>query len=310
MEVGERPVVIGLISVANLASIDWNLFLVLHMVLEEGSATKAAKRLHVTQSAVSNALARLRGVFDDPLVVRIGNQLVPTSKARSLAPHIALVVQQLGHMLDSQRAFDPQSSDRRFTLGVTEEAEAALVPILAERFAQRLPNGTLHCRRAPDAGQGLATGELDAVVGVLASVPTGCLAEELYEDDVVALVRPAHPLVNLADIALYARVHVQSASAEVTLSVPSYATGALVVQRSGYVLYAPSRLAAHLARTYSLRIVLPAEPPVSVSLAWHARTDPDPGARILRALLREVAATAAAATPTARAKRRPARKPR
>jgi DNA-binding transcriptional LysR family regulator len=75
-----------IIMAVNLSSIDLNLFLVLHAVLEERSATRAAARLNVTQSAVSNALARLRRLLDDPLVVRHGRGVVPTPRAESQIP--------------------------------------------------------------------------------------------------------------------------------------------------------------------------------------------------------------------------------
>src|SRR5215510_1065067 len=98
----------------NLSTLDLNLFLVLHTVLEEKSATRAAKRLHVTQSAVSNALARLRTALGDPLVVRDGNRLVPTPRAEELAPRIASAVAQLRYVVESEREFDPRTTTRRF----------------------------------------------------------------------------------------------------------------------------------------------------------------------------------------------------
>src|SRR5579864_4960954 len=98
----------------NLSTLDLNLLLVLHVVLEERSATRAAKRLSVTQSAVSNAIARLRSVLADPLVVRSGRGLSPTPRAEELRPFIAQAVAQLQVAVDRGMAFDPRISERSF----------------------------------------------------------------------------------------------------------------------------------------------------------------------------------------------------
>src|SRR4029453_5312070 len=98
----------------NLSSIDLNLFLVLHAVLEERSATRAASRLNVTQSAVSNALARLRRLLGDPLVVRSGRGLVPTTRAEELGPRLKKATARLALALD-RRGFVPGESTRTFT---------------------------------------------------------------------------------------------------------------------------------------------------------------------------------------------------
>src|SRR5215472_7760386 len=104
----------------NLSSVDANLFVVLHVVLEERSATRAARRLHVTQSAVSNAIARLRAALGDPLVVRVGRGLTPTPRAEELAPLIAQAVAQLQLAIDRGVAFLPGATERRFTLALSD----------------------------------------------------------------------------------------------------------------------------------------------------------------------------------------------
>src|SRR6516225_532896 len=104
----------------NLSTLDLNLFVVLHVVLEERSATRAARRLHVTQSAVSNAIARLRSVLADPLVVRSGRGLAPTPRAEELRPFVAQAIAQLQAAVDRGAAFVPEASERRFTLALTD----------------------------------------------------------------------------------------------------------------------------------------------------------------------------------------------
>src|SRR4029079_1458657 len=108
-----------IIMVVNLSSIDLNLFLVLHAVLEERSATRAARRLHVTQSAVSNALARLRQLLGDPLVVRNGRGLAPTLRAGELQPLLQEVAARLERAMD-RRGFVPEESTRTFTIALAD----------------------------------------------------------------------------------------------------------------------------------------------------------------------------------------------
>src|SRR6185437_3888355 len=148
----------------NLSNVDVNLFVVLHAVLEEGSATRAAKRLHVTQSAVSNALARLRELVGDPLVVRSGQGLVPTPRAEALAPHIAAAIGELERALEGGTGFAPAKSGRTFVLAAADSYQVRDVPRVAQAFAQHLPHAKLRVVSSDYLAvtNGMATGEIDA----------------------------------------------------------------------------------------------------------------------------------------------------
>src|SRR5437762_3308471 len=97
---------IVIITVTNVADLDLNLLRVLHAVLSERSATRAARQLHVTQSAVSNSLSTLRKIFGDPLVVRSGRGLSGTPRADELKPLIASALAQLESVFERQEPFD------------------------------------------------------------------------------------------------------------------------------------------------------------------------------------------------------------
>src|SRR5215471_12294499 len=126
-------------TVMNLSAVDLNLFVVLHAVLEEQSATRAAKRLNVTQSAVSNALARLRTVLGDPLFVRRGRGLVPTPRAEELAPILAQAMGHLERAVDQGQAFVPEASTRTFTLAAADNHQTSEGARIAEAFAKKVP---------------------------------------------------------------------------------------------------------------------------------------------------------------------------
>src|SRR5215475_7173614 len=97
-------------------NVDLNLFRVLHHVLKEGSVARAAERLHVTSSAVSNSLARLRDILGDPLLVRDGRRLVPTPRAMELAPQIATAIDGFRSILDPRHQFNPETCTRTLTI--------------------------------------------------------------------------------------------------------------------------------------------------------------------------------------------------
>src|SRR5215510_8673173 len=121
-----------IIMSVNLSAIDLNLFLVLHAVLEERSATRAARRLHVTQSAVSNALSRLRELLHDPLVVRHSRGLAPTPHASTLRPLLARLVQDATSLFELPAGFEPAASRREFRIACADYCSVVILPRLFE----------------------------------------------------------------------------------------------------------------------------------------------------------------------------------
>src|SRR5262245_41119301 len=105
-----------------LSALDLNLLLVLDTVLAERSVARAARRLHVTPSAVSNSLARLRAALGDPLISRSGRGIVPTPRAAALAPALARGLRELDQAVRGD-TFDPATTDREFSLAVADAGQ-------------------------------------------------------------------------------------------------------------------------------------------------------------------------------------------
>ena len=126
------------------SAFDLNLLLVLDAVLAEGSVAKATSRLHVIPSAVSNALARLRVLFGDPLLTRKGRGVVPTPRALELAPVLARTLRDLQ---DAVRAgtFNPGITTRRFTIALSDVGQGVLLPHIAEELFEQA--AVLICRQ-------------------------------------------------------------------------------------------------------------------------------------------------------------------
>ncbi len=298
-----------------LASVDLNLLLVLHTVLELGSATAAARALHVTQSAVSNGLARLRVLLDDPLLVRHGRGLAPTPRALSLRPVLADLVKSARAAFSGASTFDPATTTREFSLACSDSYGVVLVPALVGRLRARAPNALLRVITLDQLARtdGLAR-DVDLHVGLPPSVPEGCLSAPLLEERFACLVRarPGRrrarrmPLAEFAS-AFHVRTKVLDGARDpvdavlaahgvvrrVAVTVPHLSSVPFVVAELGYVATLSRRLCQVYASLLPLEVL---EPPVDVGarwsqLIWHRRTDADPGARFFRALVQEVAAT-------------------
>jgi DNA-binding transcriptional LysR family regulator len=298
----------------NLSSIDLNLFLVLHAVLEERSATRAAARLHVTQSAVSNALARLRLLLGDPLVVRSGRGLVPTPRAEELEVLLREVAERLALALD-RRGFVPENSARTFTIGLADSYQACDVPRIAQAFAARLPRAVLRVVSADylAATDGLTNGDVDLAFAPMQTVQPGMRSSVLFEEQGALVVRRDHPRVRrrmtreLFNALPHVDVHVAlgrpgtghrvaqrqwehaRVRRRVVLTVPYFLIAAMAAAQTDCVAALPDRVADLCIRLLPLKRVAATfpMPRLTTVMVWHERTDADPGARFFRQLVAE-----------------------
>ncbi len=307
----------------NLASLDLDRLLVLHAVLEERSVTRAARRLHVTPSAVSNALAKLRETFDDPLVVRSGRELVLTPRADAIAPHLAEAVRAVGRAMEAGAAFDPARSTRAFTLACSDAEQIALVPGIAGAFARELPRASLRILSVEqlELSGGLASGSVDAAIAPAHELAPGTHATELYREEAALVLRRGHPRAGkkLTKAAFNALRHIDILLAlggggighhvaedffaqhglvrDIAISVPSFAAAAAIAAETDWMAGMPLRLATKFARELPLVVVVSPLAPLTfrMQLVWHERTHTDPAATFFRELV-----LAAARPPRAR----------
>ncbi|WP_437759792.1 LysR family transcriptional regulator [Sorangium sp. So ce1389] len=294
----------------NLSAIDLNLLLVLHTVLEERSAARAARRLRVTPSAVSNSLARLRAHFGDPLVVRSGRGLVPTPRALELAPRLRAAFGEIAGALEGERSFDPRATTRAFTLACSDVDQICSLPAIARAFAAEMPRAALRIVSVDhlEASGGLGGGEVDAALSPAYPLPPGHHAADLFEQESAFVVRRDHPCAGrrltrerfnslrhidihialgrggIGNRAAQEKLAAQGLHREIAVTVPTFAAAAVVAASTDLVAGMPRRLADALARIAPLSIV---EPPVPamvfrMQLVWHERTHLDEGARCFR----------------------------
>lgn len=294
----------------NINTVDLNLFLVFRAIYMTQSVTQAGDMLNMTQSAVSNALKRLRDRFEDPLFIRAQSGMVPTPMADELIDLIEEGLRKFTDAIDKAHRFDPKQSDRCFRLATTDIGQLLLMPGLVRATRGLAPSirfETTGAFSAEDARDLLMEGKIDVVVGNWAEMGKGFRHEKLCDDSFVVLLSRDHEIQSeqLTTEQYLAADHLSyrpSGGSGTTFQVPSIAHGLLVrrkivlitayshglehiVGSSNLLLTIPSRLARSLAEARSdLRIAcLPFQvDPIVVLLQWHERFDGDSGNRWLR----------------------------
>lgn len=296
----------------NLSSLDLNLILTLAAILEERNLTKAAARLHVTQSAVSQALKKLREVLGDSLLTRSPTGLLLTPRAVELMPQINLAISQLEVIFAGNAEFDPLTSTRTFRIVATDYCEITILPALSQALEERAPGISIHLtqsnERIPHAE--VVKGEVDLVLGFFPEYPADFYQRKLFTDEFVTVMRAQHALANgpltLEDFIGAQHIlvapwggavglvddllAVQSRSRRVSRWVPHFQTIPHLLADSDYISTMPHRIAKRFEKLFSLAI-LPtplAVPDFSIFTFWHERTNKDPADIWLRSLLQEL----------------------
>jgi DNA-binding transcriptional LysR family regulator len=260
---------------ADIRKLDGQLLLVFRALLRTRRTTEAARRLAVTQSTVSHALARLRDLFADPLFVRRPHGLEPTRRALELAPRIDRLIDMAEAVMAGEEGFDPAASERRFRLAAAEFVTALIGGRLVQTFHREAPRASF----ALDYLSGGATldvlrrGEIDLVLGQFLTLPAGLEAETLYQDRYCVVARKRHPTIRgTIDKRTYAKssnIFVgRSGETGVTdatipdpglvstvAMVPRWLTALTMVSTSDAIATCPRRLAERMAGSLGLQII-------------------------------------------------------
>lgn len=188
----------------NLDRIDLNLLVYLDVLLREGSVTKAAQQLGITQPAMSNGLRRLRDLFSDPLLVRTSDGMTPTQRALELQPVIRKALADLEIALQPQDEFNAALSNRVFRIMVSDYAESTLVPELVKRLRTEAPDIILDVLTPSDVTfKDVEAGKVDMAINRFDDMPQSFHQMTLWEDDFVCLINPQHPLIGNFDLNAY-----------------------------------------------------------------------------------------------------------
>lgn len=292
----------------NLGAFDLNLLVVLDALLAERHVSRAALRLNKSQPAVSHALARLRALFDDPLLVRHGGQLEPTVRALEIAPQLAEALAHMRLLMGSQ-PFDPAREPHVFRLAMSDYAALVLLPQLMTVLRRQAPNVDLLVSQASrEVMMAQAVdGEIDLALGVFPTLAEDLRTSLLFEEhfacladraslggektmDLSAYLQRPHILVSLRgdtgneiDLALSAIGHKR----RIALALPHWSAAPGLVPGTDLVLTVARRILPRDGETGPLAIFAPpfAIPPFAFRQIWHRRRDGDPAHRWLRDLI-------------------------
>ncbi len=284
----------------NLAGIDLNLLVALDALLAERSVTRAARRVGLSQPAMSHALARLRVLLDDPLLVRGRGAMVPTPRAEAMALSLRAALTALSESLSVGPRFDPMTARTSFRVASVDYAALVMLPPLLEALATRAPGVEVWCvTPPPDLAAALHRGDIDLHLGVLrAGDDLESLGHSpLFRERFVCLVRRGHRLARgrLTVERFVAAQHaliapgggrggvVDDALASlgvrrrVALALPHFLVAPHVVARTDLVLTVAERVARMMARSLPLTVLEPPMPlpTFGIFLQWSARRGSD-----------------------------------
>jgi DNA-binding transcriptional LysR family regulator len=296
----------------NIMDIDLNLLRAFDAIATEGSVTVAGERIGLSQPAMSNALARLRQLFDDPLFVRTPRGMRPTPFAQQLAQPVREALRLIQGALQQHAGFEPGSSGNTFRLSMSDIGEMVFLPGLLERVKRDAPGVKIEVVRSPikDIHAALEAGELDLAIGFLPGLTTGMRQQSLFRETYVCMLRADHPVIGAKISAKQFReaAHVlvsyvgtghqvieetfikEGLSERIAARVPDFLVVPMILERTELVVTVPSRVAAVFARTGNFKVLkLPVDmPSFEVRLHWHQRFNQDPANRWLRKLMTEL----------------------
>jgi len=296
----------------NVMDLDLNLLRAFDAIATAGSVTVAGARIGLSQPAMSNALARLRELFGDPLFVRTPRGMRPTPFAQQLAQPVREALRLIQGALQQHAGFDPKSSGNTFSFSMTDIGEMVFLPGLLERVKRDAPGVKIEVVRLPikDVHAALEAGEIDLAVGFLPGLTTGVLQQPLFHEHYVCMMRADHPLTGAKIGAKRFReaAHVlvsyagtghqvieetfikQGLGGRIAARVPDFLVVPMILERTDLIVTVPSRVAAVFARLGNFKVLkLPVDVPnFEVRLHWHQRFDQDPANRWLREVMAEL----------------------
>jgi len=308
-------------NIDKLMRIDLNLLVVLQVLLEEESVTRAAVRLNLSQSALSKSLNRLRISLQDPLFSRTAHGLKPTAHALQLQQKLPSLLQNLYQLTQAPR-FDPSSSDRHFSISMLESAYATLLPYFIGPLLKQASHVHLDILSwMENSMQSLQQGKVDfGITGIdfyddprlkTEILPDGIAHTILFHDQQTCLVNENHPVLESIkkghwDIDSYLQYNHIQVSCEgnkwwaidyflekqgkqrnIISTLPDFYGGASVCAHSDLIFTLPSSFVPHAQKLYPLKqIPLPFYfSEMAYVLLWHQRNSDEPGHKWIREMI-------------------------
>jgi len=300
----------------NFSQVDLNLLVALEAILTEKHLTRAGERLGLSQPTMSHTLARLRRMFDDELLVRVGREYYLTPLAADLVGPLRDILKNIEQTIERRPVFDPQKDGRSFIISASDYATYLVLQPAIEVIESQAPGVSIQIRPlSRQATDDLIAGDIDLVIWPTALGPD-LPHEVLFKDRWVAVAWSGHPDVDeslsmeeylrqphvvygtglqdisgLADQAVYS-VHPE---ARITVTTSSFFLMPFLLGRSRLIALQHERLARRLASMADIKVLtlLFDTPSIEEAMYWHPRVTADPAHRWLRSVLKESAAVLA-----------------
>lgn len=301
---------VNTLTISHPMKVDLNLFIVFEAIYCEGNITKAASALNLSQPAVSHSLSKLRENFNDPLFIRKGNEMRPTSVANNVITDVREALQQLKTCVAQSRQFEPSASRKHFNISLHSALEPFYLPPVMKRLKVEAPHVHLQSSRRVKRSElenKLASGDIDLAIDTLVPVSENIHHIQLEQSKMMVVARKDHPNVKHSlDLNSYlANTHILVSSRTVGQSIEDFELGRLGLQRqiglrcqhafSACRVVAESDMLVTLtdktAKMYCQALDLQAfELPVQlhgidVHLYWHTHVNIDPANTWLRQLI-------------------------
>lgn len=278
-------------------------------LLKDGTVTKTARSLGVSQSALSYQLDRMRSRFGDPMFVRVGNRMAPTPFAQRLAGPAARVIQIVETEIAALASFDPSTTEREFRIGLNELGAITLLPKLVQRMNELAPRARLTpiIVDAATISSTLESGDMDIAAGHFPQTHDILLQQLLYERDYVCILRKGHPhsgdsmtMREFSEIPsigtpaspatrswLDAELSRRGLQIKVQMSVRHVSAIPFVVAASDYVAVIPREVFDIFSPVSAIKTVrLPIDiPPIQIHQYWHPRVSSDSAVKFFRELI-------------------------
>lgn len=293
-----------------LRQLDLNLLVVFQHLLEERNISAVARRLDLSQPAVSNALRRLRETFGDELFVRTAQGMLPTPLAQGMGGPVAEALALLSHLTDAAQPFEPASSQRRLRIAMSDVGEIHFMPSLMDACARHAPGVRIDSLRlaGADLQRELDAGRVDLALGAFDGLGGGIVQRMLFRQGYATLFRSGHPRAHagMPVRAFRAERHLivsraapegqvnqalERAGVELAdqFSVPHFAAVPYIVSTTDLLATVPQKLAASAAPHFGLQLLTPPlkVPQLQTNLYWHRRFQRDGANQWLRTLIIE-----------------------
>lgn len=294
-------------NLPELKNLDLNLLKVFESLYLEQNMTRTAQALHITPSAVSHGIKRLRACLGDPLFVRSNNRMLPTPACQRMAPLIIDNLTRLRQIMQHWGEFQARTSEHHFRIAMHYALEPSILPLLASELACQAPKVTFASVKVErgDLSRKLGAGQIDLAIDVAMPIKPPVMHKKIIDDDFCVLMRQGHPLnCTLNAQNYFSARHIgvsnrpsgavaedllfqqQGLARNIGIRCQNYYSASAMVANTDYLLTLPKLIAQRLIQDDLQVQKMPLEvADIAIHLYWHKNTEQDEALSWLRDLL-------------------------